>query len=295
MVKASSDKELTVIYNASQLKSFCTKIIENGESVQSRWGSISEMMFCAFDVTPNVLNACKTRKFNLGFAIAEFASLVTGYDKISLFTRHIANYGMFSTDGVRLDNSYGSRVAPHLENLIELLSKNPDARQAVLTINDTSLHLLTPSKHHPCTLTIQFLVRNGLLNMCVNMRSNDAIKGVTTDVVVFRLLQLYVANRLGLKAGLYRQSAGSLHVYDSDRALISRLPDSSKSFVLNVSLFDNVTPSDLDRFVQRLDSKSGCSGLPQGLRDLYRAAMYRWDRDNLIVDDELFGYCLERY
>lgn len=288
-------------YNASQLQGFCRYIVNHGNRVDSRQNGTTEMIMSSFDVRPAVLSACRIRKFNIGFAIAEFASLVTGHDNLTLFTRHISSYTRFSADGLSLDNSYGSRIAPHIESVIEMLQRQPNARQAVLTVNDTGLHLLTESQHHPCTLSIQFLVRQDMLHMQVNMRSNDAIKGVTTDCVVFRLLQLYMANRLSMPAGRYVQTAGSLHVYDSDSELIDSMTEYAQSFELSWSLFDNVTDYDLACFANLLDSNSMRSGtswqqLKPGLADLYLAAGYRWHRDKSNVKDgALRQYLAARY
>lgn len=290
-----------LIYKASNVRDFCRTVSRHGLRYNSRQGEISEMLMTSFDVDPAVLDACRIRKFNLGFAVAEFASLVTGRDEESMFTAHIADYTRFCSNG-KLDNSYGSRVSMHIESLIGLLKTQPTARQAVLTINDTELHMLTKSLHHPCTLSIQFLIRDDKLHMQVNMRSNDAYLGVTTDVVVFRLLQLYIASHLNVVPGRYTQTAGSLHVYDWALPVIDMLPNSSKSFAPTTDLFYGANAESLQLFADSLNAQSNCkqfakvNDLPTGLSDLLTAATCRWHGEtDSITDHVMKAYCKERY
>jgi thymidylate synthase len=104
--------------------------------------------------------------------------------------------------------------------VVSQLAADPTTRQAVLTIwrRDDLFH----DGDKPCTLTIQFLIRNERLHMVVNMRSNDVWLGLAYDAFVFSQLHWTVLNQLNvhhlpnLLLGTYRHHAASLHLYARD-------------------------------------------------------------------------------
>lgn len=120
------------------------------------------------------------------------------------------------TDGGIFHGAYGPRLYGRLEQLIQLLEKDPDSRQAVLTIYDSRQDLNVAAKDIPCTLSLQFFVREEKLCMRVNMRSNDVWLGLPYDLVQFAALQGAVAKALDLPMGWYSHAVGSMHLYASD-------------------------------------------------------------------------------
>jgi thymidylate synthase len=163
------------------------------------------------------------RKMNLSFGIAEWVGLMTGYHGVDLFTPYIKDYAKYSSDGILIDGAYGDRLHRYgsytetqLDRLIQLLADSPDTRRAVLSIYNGVEDLCSSSRNTPCTLTLQFLIRNGRLNAITTMRSNDVVRGFTYDVFQFTMLQEYVAAVLGIPPGAYYHNAGSLHIYQTD-------------------------------------------------------------------------------
>ena len=71
-----------------------------------------------------------------------------------------------------------------------------------------------PHKDVPCTNTIQFLVRDGKLDMYTSMRSNDAYIGLPHDIFTFTLIQEIIARSLDLRVGIYKHYVSSLHLYN---------------------------------------------------------------------------------
>ena len=61
---------------------------------------------------------------------------------------------------------------------------------------------------------MQVLIRNGLLHLIVQMRSNDVVWGLPYDVFLFTMIQELLARTLGLELGTYVHGAGSLHLYE---------------------------------------------------------------------------------
>lgn len=123
--------------------------------------------------------------------------------------------GNYTDDGI-FHGAYGHRVYGQLQRVVHLLQSDPDSRQAVITIYDGSRDLGQPVRDIPCTLTIQFYIRQGELGMRVSMRSNDVWLGLPYDLTQFAALQCAVADSLDIPAGLYTHTVGSLHIYESD-------------------------------------------------------------------------------
>lgn len=175
------------------------------------------------------------RRMNIAFAYAEWYAMMFGIDNLDFFTRFIHDYAKYSTDEKRVDGSYGTRVqypllqfgvaghattvgmANQLESIVDKLRSDSCSRQAVMSIyNADDLTIGAGGKNTPCTLTLQFLVRDNQLHLIVNMRSSDIYVGLTYDVFVFTMIQEYVSKRLGARMGKYFHNAGSLHAYERD-------------------------------------------------------------------------------
>lgn len=265
-------------YSGSSYATFCQQVKALGTDQPTRQGMSKELTMTSFEVTPgDYIPAAKTRKFNLGFSLAEFVSLVTGIDSIGVFTRHISNYSKFSTDGVRLDNSYGGRAHSQIARCLEILGnvETEDARYAVVTINNGSTDLWTKSGHLPCTLSIQWLVRNGELLQQVNMRSNDIVKGVSYDVASFGWLHIFMAQNLGLKVGKYVQTAGSLHCYEYDYDLVNSMTN-DEPLLLDYSKHFNAL--DLPKLAVAVLTEDFSTLPVSWVTDLAFASFARWDK-----------------
>lgn len=121
----------------------------------------------------------------------------------------------FTNDEI-FHGAYGQRVYGHLSEIVDLLKRDPDSRQAVLTIFNAATDLGRNKNDIPCTLNIQFMIRKNKLNMRVNMRSNDVFLGLPYDLVQFGALQGAIAKALDIEMGWYSHNVGSLHMYLRD-------------------------------------------------------------------------------
>lgn len=101
-----------------------------------------------------------------------------------------------------------------LKLIINKLIKNPNSRQAVISIYDGK-EIDSYKYDTPCTLSIHFQIVNNLLCMTVNMRSNDLWFGFCNDQYCFSKLQELVANELGINVGWYYHFASNLHLYNN--------------------------------------------------------------------------------
>lgn len=164
-------------------------------------------------VDTHVLNT--DRRVNLKILATEYMHLLGGLSSLEqLDLASNGRFTQFANDG-RLLGAYGPRIRYQLPRVVRLLERDPDTRQAVLSI-------WTGGEHHeesrdvPCTLAIQFLLRDDQLHVRVTMRSNDMVLGVPYDWWMFSRLGMSVASALGVEPGSYTHTVGSMHLYERD-------------------------------------------------------------------------------
>lgn len=174
---------------------------------------------------PREVHVLRTlRKPNLRIAATEAMHLVGGLSSLEQLDR--ASGGRFSqfADGGRLLGAYGPRAHRQLLAVEQLLKRDPDTRQAVVSLWTGGEHDVT-SRDVPCTTTLQFFLRGGQLHLRVTMRSNDLWLGVPYDLLVFSCLQRTMACALDVEPGEYTHSVGSLHLYERDLDAAYRIFD----------------------------------------------------------------------
>jgi thymidylate synthase len=167
------------------------------------------------------------RKLSPVYACAEVLWYLTCTKSIEMISAYAPQYVKFAEDG-KAHGAYGFRInrtlsesvhQGQLELLIECLKKDNYSRQAVLVIWDKSdlWHAVQKNrKDIPCTLTLQFLIREHKLNLIATIRSNDAWLGLPYDIFAFTCIQRFVASALGIQCGVYVHQAGSEHLYEKN-------------------------------------------------------------------------------
>jgi thymidylate synthase len=189
------------------------------------------------------------REVNYGFGVGEFLWYWAGRRDLDTMLYYNKRMKEFSDDGATLNSAYGYRIHnqgfdiadPHVEDharevtqwqaVKKTLLDDPDSRRAILiigTANDYTLGAYKPSKDLPCTLSLQFFIRDGKLHLHAHMRSNDAFWGLTYDLFSFTLFQevmLLELQQAGLKIdmGEYIHTAGSLHIYERHFEMADRV------------------------------------------------------------------------
>jgi thymidylate synthase len=153
------------------------------------------------------------RDLKLGIGVVEGLSLLGETSAPEALTQRWRVFENFIDDGI-FAGAYGIRAHGGLRLVQADLAENPASRRAVLTINQTHRDLAKPTRDVPCTLSIQFMIRGGKLNMFVSMRSNDVVLGLPYDIVMFAMLQAAMAASLGVDVGYYQHSAASSHIYE---------------------------------------------------------------------------------
>jgi thymidylate synthase len=168
------------------------------------------------------------RRLNYKFACGEAAWIMSGSNRvedIAYCNKRIAN---FSDDGEFFFGAYGVKIVEQLPYIIRAFEKDPATRQAVLTIWRERPY---DSKDIPCTVSIQWLLRDGKLHVIDNMRSSDCWLGLPYDLFNFSLLSaglaIMLSNRLGQKItlGNLTLTAGSSHLYTKKESFNYDLDD----------------------------------------------------------------------
>lgn len=168
----------------------------------------------------------KARRLNRAYAAVEKLGLVAGVEDPAMFCFYVNALREYVNPCTNtFDGAYGPRVANQLPHIYDLLRSDPDSRRAVISIYNTEDQ--HESNDVPCTLTLQFLLRNAHLDLLVNMRSSDLYLGLPYDVNQFCFLQMVVANWIGARIGRYIHFAGSGHIYESDIPLAKNVIERS--------------------------------------------------------------------
>jgi len=156
------------------------------------------------------------RDANPFFHVMEFVWMMAGSQNalwISQFNKRMLEY---SDEGI-LRGAYGWRWSQHdqIRSAIRLLRKDPDTRQAVLSMWDPALDgSSAKSSDRPCNTHIYFRAGPTGLDMTVCNRSNDMIWGMLgANAVHMTMLHELVALASGFKQGVYRVFTNNLHVY----------------------------------------------------------------------------------
>jgi thymidylate synthase len=157
---------------------------------------------------------------------ADAAWILSGSDKVADIEGYNKNVVKYSDDGITFFGAYGPKIIGQLDYVVQALLDENTSRRAVLTIwRESPPH----TKDTPCTISTQFLIRNGYLNTVVTMRSSDSWIGLPYDLFTFTMLSgvvfLMLRDRgLRLKGlGALHNYAGSRHLYEQDVARIKEL------------------------------------------------------------------------
>jgi len=164
------------------------------------------------------------RNINVGIGAAETAQAISGIS--NLHQLDAVSNGGFSrfANGDILRGAYGPRVAPQMLKVAYKLYTDPDSRQAIGVIWRSGELWPDDSRDIPCTIALEWKIRDGKLHAFTHMRSNDVWLGVPYDFWMFTRIQIALAYVLGVEVGTYVHNATSLHFYE-------RNLDASKSLI----------------------------------------------------------------
>lgn len=197
-------------------------ILENGTVVSPRGLNCKELLNAHTTVSMKYpIMDVPVRKLGYKFMYAEAYFILSGgslVEDIAPYSRRISDY---SDDGFTFAGAYGPKVVSQIDYVINTLVKDPFSRQAVLTIWRENPG---PSKDIPCTISVQFIIRENQLHLIDTMRSSDMWLGWPYDtfnfsmIAVYVILEYYRLTGVELELGLLGMNLGSLHLYESEWA-----------------------------------------------------------------------------
>jgi thymidylate synthase len=205
------------------LRQVLSKLLKIRSHITTSRGASVEMTGVLLKLTNPRARLSRTEaRGRLFSALGELWWYLAKTKDLSFIRYYVSRYDEESDDGRTVYGAYGPRLfaargRDQVANVISLLKDRPSSRRAVIQLFDAR----DIARHHtniPCTCTLQFLVRDGRLEMFTNMRSNDAFIGLPHDVFAFTMLQEIMARTLSVEPGTYKHAVGSLHLYNNDRA-----------------------------------------------------------------------------
>jgi len=219
-----------------QYKEAIRQILDEGIDIPNPWSGRITRMIPGLTLRVDVGESfplLTLRKIPLKLFIAEQIWYLMGENNptwLQQFTRIWDDF--LEADGT-VQAAYGYRWRHHfgrdqLESLVNHLTQNPASRHAVVVTWDPADDGLgvDSKKNLPCPFSFTVNIAGGRLHLHNIIRSNDMMLGCPHDAAGFALLQCILAERLGVKPGIYTHSISNAHIYDNHfeaaRELIDR-------------------------------------------------------------------------
>ena len=142
------------------------------------------------------------------------------------YTQKVLGITPARDDGKDFSYTYGNRLNHHpslpkgvnqIKEICRKLIINPQTRRAILHTWSPGIDLFM--KDCPCLQTIQFLIRDNLLNMILTFRSQDALSALGANLYALQRLQETVAEGVSVKSGSIDLFVASSHIYHKRDAL----------------------------------------------------------------------------
>ncbi len=195
------------------------EVLSRGNTSDPRGQSTFEMLGSQtrIDMKKPVITSV-ARKLNYRFMCAEAYWILSG-DGTTSIGKYMSRWLKYSDSGHWLQGAYGPKVMEQMQYVFETLLQDPSSRQAVISI---WREMPRPSKDIPCTLSLQFLIRENKLHCICSMRSSDLWLGYPYDVFNFSMIALHLLLRFRgteitpLDLGMLQLTAGSQHIYQHD-------------------------------------------------------------------------------
>lgn len=196
------------------------RLLCQGLFMGERVGNTRELRNIEFTVTDIDDVFSSIRNPSKSYMLAELVWYLNGSRDTAWIGQFAPYWLKISDNGVTANSAYGYLIKNRYEfdqlaEVTRLLERYPNSRRAVINLNWANPTVLK-TKDEPCTIALQFYIREDKLHCTAMMRSNDIWTGLPYDIVYFTMLQKIVADALGKEYGTYTHFATSLHLYDKD-------------------------------------------------------------------------------
>ena len=185
----------------------------------------------------------KRRSSQKKYIAAEILWYASGSNTVEWISKYAKMWDSLKDENGTVNSAYGNLIFTETNEhgfnqymwALESLIQDTDTRQAIMHFNKPH-HQYYGNKDFVCTLNAIFHIRNNKLNLTVDMRSNDIILGLATDVAFFTVLQQQMLFDLkehgekyniedlkNLELGRYTHIDHSLHLYQRHFELVDEM------------------------------------------------------------------------
>lgn len=222
------------------------------------------------------------RKIPVKMFVAEQVWFISGARKPEDFLRSFTKiWDSFTNPADVVTVAYGYRWRKHFGRdqiglLVKHLKADPTSRHGVVVTWDPASDGLggTTRKNVPCPYTFTVNIIGGRLNLHNIVRSNDMMLGFPSDVAGFALLQMILAQKLGVAPGMYSHSISNAHLYDNQydaAAELIRRENSHQPIQIELpkNAYDRAEKKDVklvEEIVQRLSAQYSPQEAIKGLQ-----------------------------
>lgn len=222
------------------------KLLKEGSTIAPRGNETKELIntFIEIKHPEQRCYILPHRKNNIFAQIAETLWMLAGRNDIEWLSYYLPRAPEFSDNGKTWRGAYGPRLrnwngtdskVDQLDYVRSLLVNDPISRQAVISIWDPAIDT-QPGKDIPCNNWIQFIMRNGLLNMNISQRSSDAIWGYSgIDTFSWSVLHDMMTYWVSADQGMLFHFIGSQHIYKQHYVMAYMMLDKYVSSIYTIS------------------------------------------------------------
>jgi len=212
-------------------KGLIKKILEEGtEELNERTGHKLKMLpgvTFQINLENDGFPILTLRKNPIKSPIAEQVWFMTGDKNTEFLQKYTKMWDAFLEEDGTLASAYGYRWRHHfgrdqLDQLVKHLTEEPHSRQGVVITWDPADDGLygkglkaTYKKNVPCPFAFTVNIIGGRLHFHNIIRSNDMILGCPFDTFGFALLMSALAQKLGVRPGIYTHTISNAHIYDN--------------------------------------------------------------------------------
>ena len=195
---------------------------EHGKKSSPRGLETIEIENYMFSIDPIKDKFCsfKHRKLSLKYLCAELAWYLNGdpndemMEQYSSFWKTIKNH-----EKPYFHSNYGQYIfgEKQFDYCIDTLIEDKDSRQACIIISRPNV-MMSTTNDKICTYALSFRIRENVLNMSTNFRSQDFFYGTMIDLFEFSIIyeMMYITLKetyKDLQTGLLTNKCDSLHFY----------------------------------------------------------------------------------
>lgn len=249
-----------------------------------------ELLGIKFKVDRNLIEFKHGRNYEqvLHYLKAELAWYLSGSSSIKDISKYsqvwksIANKGKVNSNYGRIvfheihdinfdfkDNELKLKIPTTMfDYAFDALCKDVDTRKSIILYNNPKYFNLE-NKDFICTQTQQFFIRNGILHSIVNIRSSDAIYGLTYDIPWYSLVQQAMVHEYNENTNNPVVLCGDLTIMIGSSHIYQRHFEHVKSMILSDFKMHNVRIKNFGLFKEVINKKMSFDSIMSEIENIF--------------------------